>query len=223
MAETNKVKFGLKSCYIALLHEDENGAITYDTPFAFPGAVNLSLSKEGADPEKFYADDIVYWQSGYTNTGYSGTFEFARIIDKFHIDVLGVEVDENGMMVENSDVQPKPFALMVQFSGDKHNTRHVLYHCTASRPDLASQTIEEQASPITETLNLSIIPATFGDKHIVKAKQSPDGANYDDWFTAVQVPSFPATDPETPTDDTPTDPTDPEDTNPETDNPETGA
>lgn len=188
--ETNKVKFGIKNCYIAILNEDVDGTITYDEPFHFPGAVNLSLSKEGSDPEKFYADDIVYWQSGYTNTGYSGTFEFARIIDKFHTDVLGVEVDDNGMMVENADVQPKEFALMVQFSGDKHNTRHVLYRCAASRPDLASQTIEETASPITETLDLTIIPATFGDKHIVKAKQSPDGANYEQWFTAVQVPSF---------------------------------
>ena len=190
MAESNKVKFGLKSCFYAVLNEDSNGEITYDTPKAFPGAVNLNLSKEGSDPEKFYADDIVYWQSGYTNTGYSGTFEFARIIDDFHKDVLGVVEDENGMMIEDADVQPKEFALMVQFSGDKHNTRHVLYRCAASRPDLASQTIEETASPITETINLTIVPAQFGDRHIVKGKSSPDNANYETFFEAVPVPTF---------------------------------
>lgn len=190
MAETNKVKFGIKNCYYAVLTEDENGVITYDTPKHFPGAVNLSLSKEGSDPEKFYADDIVYWQSGYTNTGYSGDFEFARVIDDFHKDVLGVIEDDNGMMIEDSDVQPKEFALMVQFSGDKHNTRHVLYRCAASRPDLASQTIEETASPITETISLTVIPAQFDDKHIVKGKATPDSKNYETFFDAVPVPTF---------------------------------
>lgn len=190
MAETNKVKFGIKNCYYAVLSEDENGTITYGTPVHFPGAVNLSLSKEGSDPEKFYADDIVYWQSGYTNTGYSGDFEFARIIDDFHKDVLGVVVDDNGMMIEDADVQPKEFALMVQFSGDKHNTRHVLYRCAASRPDLASQTIEETATPVTETISLTIIPAQFGDRHLVKGKASPDATNYETFFSAVPVPTF---------------------------------
>ena len=188
--ESNKVKFGIKNCYYAVLSESDAGVITYDTPKRFPGAVNLSLSKEGSDPEKFYADDIVYYQSGYTNTGYSGDFEFARIIDDFHKDVLGVVEDENGMMIEDSDVQPKEFALMVQFSGDKHNTRHVLYRCAASRPDLASQTIEETATPITETISLTIIPAQFGERHIVKGKSSPDSANYDTFFDAVPVPTF---------------------------------
>lgn len=190
MAETNKVKFGIKNCYYAVLSENESGVISYGTPKPFKGAVNLSLSKEGSDPEKFYADDIVYYQSGYTNTGYSGDFEFARIIDDFHKDVLGVIEDENGMLIEDADVQPKEFALMVQFSGDKHNTRHVLYRCSASRPDLASQTIEETATPITETISLTVIPAQFGDKHIVKGKASPDNANYDTFFEAVPVPTF---------------------------------
>ena len=188
--ETNKVKFGIKNCYYAILNEDENGNITYDTPKRFPGAVNLSLSKEGSDPEKFYADDIVYYQSGYTNTGYEGDFEFARVIDDFHIDVLGALEDDNGMLIEDADVQPKEFALMVQFSGDKHNTRHVLYRCAASRPDLASQTIEETATPVTETLSLTVIPAQFGERHIVKGKASPDSTNYDTFFDAVPVPTF---------------------------------
>lgn len=209
MAETNKVKFGIKNCYYAVLTEDENGAITYGTPVHFPGAVNLSLSKEGSDPEKFYADDIVYWQSGYTNTGYSGDFEFARIIDDFHKDVLGVVEDDNGMMVEDADVQPKEFALMVQFSGDKHNTRHVLYRCAASRPDLASQTIEEAPSPITETISLSIIPAQFGERHLVKAKATPESTNYDAFFDAVPVPTFEGGDNPTPDPDENTEGNDP--------------
>ena len=38
-----KVQFGLKNVHIAKITEN-NGAVTYGTPFALPGAVSLSLS-----------------------------------------------------------------------------------------------------------------------------------------------------------------------------------
>lgn len=190
--ENNKVKFGIRNCYYALITEDESGAITYGTPVSFPGAVSLSLSPEGGDPEPFYADDIIYYQSPGANNGYSGDFEVARIIDQFHKDVLGAVEDTNGMLVEDADAMSKKFALMVQFSGDKHATRHVLYNCTASRSEWGSSTIEDTATPQTETLTITAIPATFGDRHVVKSKQTPDGANYENWFNAVQVPNFQA-------------------------------
>ena len=59
MAETNKVRFGIKSCYYSVITRDENGDITYGTPVAFPGAASLSLDAQGGDPEPFYADDII--------------------------------------------------------------------------------------------------------------------------------------------------------------------
>ena len=190
MAETNKVKFGIKNCYYSVITEDDNGQVTYGTPVAFKGAVSLSLDASGGDPEKFYADDIVYYQSGGSNDGYEGDFEFARIIDSFHTDVLGDILDDNGMMVEDADAVSKKFALMVQFSGDKHNTRHVLYNCTASRPNFGSSTIEDTATPQTETITITAIPQQFGEKNIVKGKVSPTYSAYDTFFEAVVVPTF---------------------------------
>ena len=55
MAE-NKVKFGLSNVHIAKITE-EDGAITYGTPFAMPGAVSLSADPEG-ETTPFYADNI---------------------------------------------------------------------------------------------------------------------------------------------------------------------
>lgn len=191
MAETNKVKFGIRSCYYAMITEDETtGAVTYGTPISFPGAVSLSLDPEGGDPEPFYADDIIYYQSPGANNGYSGDFEVARVIDSFHKDVLGDIEDANGMLVEDADAMSKSFALIVQFSGDKHATRHVLYNCTASRPTFGSSTIEDTATPQTESLTITAIPQTFDTRHIVKAKATPDQSNYNNFFTAVQIPSF---------------------------------
>ena len=71
----NKIKYGLRSVYYAVATTGTGGALTYATPVAIPGAVNLSLSAEG-DTTPFYADDVVYWQ-GTANNGYSGSLEIA--------------------------------------------------------------------------------------------------------------------------------------------------
>ena len=194
--EQNKVKFGIKNCYYSVISVDQNGETTYAEPKAFPGAVSLALDAEGGDPEPFYADDIIYYQSPGANNGYSGDFEVARVIDDFHIDVLGDVVDENGMLVEDAEAISKSFALMCEFKNDRHQTRHVLYNCTASRPQFGSSTIEATAQPQTETITITAIPQAFGEgdakRQIVKAKanNTDSPTQYAAWFSAVQTPSF---------------------------------
>ena len=46
MADTNKVKFGLSHVYYALLTYGENDAITFGTPVAIKGGVNLTLDRK---------------------------------------------------------------------------------------------------------------------------------------------------------------------------------
>lgn len=189
MAE-NKVKFGLQKCYYAPITFDENNDIVYGTPVAFPGAVNLSLDAQGNEVENFYADDIIYYAVPGGNGGYQGDFEVARVIDDFHMDILGEIVDDNGMLVEDATAQPKPFALMCQFAGDKQNTRHVLYYCTCNRPSFGSQTKEATATPRTETLTITAIPASIAGGSYIKAKAGEDADNYENWYSAVQTPSI---------------------------------
>ena len=73
----NKVKYGLSNVHVAKMIFGEDGTITYDTPFAIPGAVNLSLDAEGEETA-FYADNKKYHNS-YANNGYSGDLEIADI------------------------------------------------------------------------------------------------------------------------------------------------
>lgn len=60
----NKVHFGLKKVHYAIVTETD-GVLTFGTPTAWPGAVNLSLEPQG-DPVEFYADNGVYFNSRRT-------------------------------------------------------------------------------------------------------------------------------------------------------------
>lgn len=189
----NKIKYGLSNVYYAVIESmSDAGVPTYATPVKFPGAVSLSLDAQG-DSTPFYADNIVYW-TGVANNGYEGDFEVARVIDTFEADVLGVVTDKNGALVEIASVQPKQFALLFQFEGDESATRHVLYNCTVTRPEVSGQTVEDSIEPQTETLNLTATTVynTSYEENIVKAKAPKTAAAYAEWFTAVHVPTKPS-------------------------------
>ena len=188
MANTNKVKFGLKGCYYAVGTEASNGSLTYGTPVALPGAVSLSLEASGENTP-FYADNIVYYTAN-GNAGYSGDLELALIPDAFKKDVLGFAEDANGIIYEDANAEIKHFALLFEFAGDTHKTRHVMYNCTASRPAVGSSTIAESKEPQTESVTItatSVYNASL-DKDIVKASVTPtETTQYAAWNTTVYV------------------------------------
>lgn len=184
----NKVKYGLSNVYYAKITQGTGGTITYGTPVAIPGAVELTLDAEG-DINKFYADNTVYFQQA-ANNGYSGTLQVALIPDSFRKDILGEVEDDNDLLVEKNIVAAVGFALLFQFEGDANARRHVLYNCSVTRPSLSGATVEETIEPQTETLNLSAVANPDG---YVKASVDYDASStskYQTWFTAVVVPSF---------------------------------
>lgn len=181
----NKVKFGLKNTHVARLTENSDGTFSFGTPRAFPGAISLSLEAQG-DLEPFYADDGVYFRST-SNNGYSGDLETALIPDWFREEYLGEILDENNVLIESANItDPVYFALMCEFSGDKHKIRHVLYKCSASRPSVASQTKENSNTPVTDTLPITVDPLSNG---MVKGKSTADttSAVYTSWYNAVYM------------------------------------
>lgn len=184
----NKIKYGLSQVYYAkVTAEGADGALTYGTPVALPGAVNLSMDAEG-DTSQFYADNIVYW-TGTANNGYSGNLELASIPDSFRTDILGEEADTNGVAFEKSDAKTVEFALLFQFEGDANAVRHCLYRCTAKRSSVAGATSEASISPQTETLELTAM-ARINDK-LVKSRcdETTAAAQYAAWYTQVYEPA----------------------------------
>jgi len=180
--KANKVKFNIKNVHYAILSESEDGTITWGTPVATKGAVSLSLDANG-EITPFYADGIIYYQAS-SNSGYEGDMEMALIPDRFRVDILKETLDENGVLVENANVETEKFALLFEFDGDQKSTRHVLYNCTATRPSVEGTTTEGTKEPTTETISISAAPLADGR---VKAKSGADtdDAIYAAWYSAV--------------------------------------
>lgn len=183
----NKVKYGLKNVYFATASES-GGVLTYSTPVAWPGAVNLSLEQSG-ESNTFYADNVAYFTTS-SNNGYQGDFECALIPDTFRQNVLGESLDAKGFYVERSGGATTEFALLFQFEGDENATRHCLYRCIANRPAVAGATTEDTVEPQTETINITAMPRI--NDQVIKARcpySSGSSSSYQTWFAAVIEPT----------------------------------
>lgn len=187
----NKIKYGLKNVYYAVATIAANGSATFETPVAIPGAVSLSLEPSGEN-NPFYADNIVYWV-GNGNSGYSGDLEIARVPDSFKTDILKQIADAKGVLIEDINSELVHFALLFQFEGDVKATKHVMYNCTCTRPQVNGATKEDSVTPQTETLTISAasiyVDAIKKDITKAEAGETADATTYDGWFTAVYVPT----------------------------------
>lgn len=186
MSKKNKVKFNICNVHYALITADDTGNVTFAKPVAMPGAVSLSLEPNG-EPSNFYADGYAYYTIS-NNMGYEGDLELAMVPESFRTDVLKESLDENKVLVENANVETANFALLFEFDGDIRKIRHVLYHCSAARPNIESKTNEEEIEVQTETLAIKASPLASG---YVKARTGDDttAATYTGWYDAVYLPA----------------------------------
>ena len=189
MAE-NKVRFGLKNVYYAVL--TEGAANAWAAPVAVPGAVSLDLAANVASSD-FYADNVTYYKT-FANNGYTGTLEMARIPDQMLADIWGIAADDTQVLREYTGVQPNPFALIFQIDGDADQELNLLYRCVpSSKPTAGSQTTEESADPVTQSFEFSALPLVTGaaeQQGLIKARTTAETATNVKaaWFTAVNVP-----------------------------------
>ena len=179
----NKVKFGLSNVHVAKITE-QDGEITYGTPFAITGAVALSADPEG-ETTPFYADNIQYYVA-VSNNGYTGELELAMAVKEFLKKILGQQEDTNGALFESSDDVNARFALMGEIEGDVKKRRFVYYDCTATRPSSEMNTIEDTKEPQTDTMKITMSPRATD--HVIKAVIEPNDTNedvYNTFFTKV--------------------------------------
>lgn len=181
-AKENKVEFGLRNCYYAVVTVDESGKITYGAPKKLPGVVSITFDKSG-DLTRFKADDIDYYTNA-NNQGYEGTLTLARVPEDFRTEVLKEKKTEKGVLIENSDAQTANIALMFEFQGDVKATRHLLYYCSVNRPSVGSTT-KDSGDP--NTTELAMVASPRPSDNLVKASTSAgvDEETYNSWYTKV--------------------------------------
>lgn len=178
-----KVRFGLSDVKYALRTVADNGAISYATPVALPGAVNLDLEQQGAN-EPFYADNIVYYQA-IGNAGYSGDFELAMIPDSFRSAVLGQTLDSTSKIITESNTdEVKTFALIFKTLTDDGERDIVLYNCTVTRPNIGGATLEDTKTPATQTLAITATPNADGKVCAFTTGETP-AATLTSFFNSV--------------------------------------
>lgn len=190
MADTNKIKYGIKNVVFFPATIAANNSATYGDAIPVPGAVSLSMDAQG-DSAPFYADNIAYYTS-VANNGYSGDLELAMIPEAVLTGIFGFVADTNGVLYEPVNAPVVHFAMAFQFEGDAHAKRHVLYNCTATRPAVASTTKAESIEPQTETITVTAtsIFNTSLQEEIVKASCTPsESTQYNDWLTTVYQPT----------------------------------
>lgn len=154
----------------------------YDTPIKLPGAVSLSLEQQG-ELTPFYADGIKYYVSA-SNGGYQGDLEMALITDEFREKILGETKDTNGVLIENSNVEAKEFALGFQIDGDTEPTLFWFYNCTATRPNVEAKTASDSKEPDVDKLTISCAASADGTVRAKTTKESYEKAKTK-WFTEV--------------------------------------
>lgn len=179
----NKITFGLKNVHYAP-YTISAGIITYATPIAMQGGIEISLEPRG-DMTEFYADNILYY-SASNNQGYDGTLSLANIPEQFAIDALGEEKDsEDLVLTEKATSTGKSFALLFEFDGDVKATRHVLYSCNASRPKVASNTKADKSEPNTNELTFVASPRETDLAVKTKTTVTTPDNIYSAWYTTV--------------------------------------
>lgn len=189
MSETaeNRIKYGLKNVYRSAVTMGTNGTVTYGTPKRINGAVTLSLSAD-VTRTAVAADDNPEYAVMFEDNGYTGDIEFQNFTDEDRVALFGNTINEDGVLVESKDDVPQPTALLFEFSGDAHKTRHVLYNCLCTKPNVDGETGKSNK---TDKCSFTARPAE--DTGFVKAKvknSTETAEKYNSWFSSVYLPTM---------------------------------
>ena len=183
-AAENTVIFGLSNVHYAII-SDEDGS--YGTPKKLPGAVSLSISREGS-VDTFWADNSGYASFDASNAGYSGTLTIAHMPKEALVDILGYK-ETNGVTWEDANAPTKRFALLFEVSSNTKPERFAYYEGTLSRPESDANTRTDSTTPDTQALSITMAAHHFDDSTVTAKGFSVKGdTGYENWFTAVQKP-----------------------------------
>jgi len=192
----NKKHFDVLNFYYAVGTKDQaTGMVTYGVPVKEPGIESISAKAQGS--QSITRADGINYLVNVSNTGYEITAKEVMLSDAMRQAVLAeVKDSTKGLQYEDADADMPVFACLFEFKGDKYHTRHVMYNCTASRPDLSGENKDNQQEPDDDEITITASPqpmtvdAAGTVKNIVKAFANEADSAYKDWFSAVPTPEY---------------------------------
>lgn len=184
MAE-NKVRFGMRRAFYALLNEDG----TYGTPVEMKGPESCDMSASGSNSDTIYAGDEAYYTKNGGASGYELSVQFAKFSNDFLTDVCGMVKNEDGSIDEDPDGAAKRFAFGYETTGDLGGQRIWFFECTTSTPVHNAATNTDSLNEDPDTATITATPHTFedGTRRVTRRCEVGDAA-YADFFKKVPVP-----------------------------------
>lgn len=186
MAEET-VRIGLSDLTAWVLKTDDKATLTYEAPFKVAPAVSASISPNTSD-DAFYADDIAL-VSNQTVSSITIELETADIKDEVIAKLLGLEVDTNGVVLDNSSkVAPK---VALGFRSLKSNGKYkyvVLYKGSFGIGEDEYQTKEDSISFQTSKLSGTFLPTIHDGNWRASVNEDSAGIQptvIENWFTKV--------------------------------------
>lgn len=185
MEET--VRIGLSDLHVFPMTADDRNTLTYQAGFKLAPAVNASISPNTSD-DAFYADDVAL-VSNQTISSITVELETADIKDEVVAKLLGLEIDENGVVHDNVTKVAPRFALA--FRSLKSNGKYkyvVLYKGTFGIGEDSYATKEDSISFQTTSITGTFLPTNYNGDW--RASLNEDAENADSqvinsWFEKV--------------------------------------
>lgn len=196
-AAGNKIRYGLKNLHRAEVKRAADGTVTFGDPVRMKGAVSISFTKEGSDPQDFYADDEVFFTIDGTNGGYSAELVIARLNASDREALLGETYDDDGVQFETTEDKAPEWAYIMEMQGDFSPIAFCYYCGKASRINMNANTKGENVEVDTDTVSIRFtsVELPFGNatKSVVQShieKTEDNDEKFANFLKEVHMPTF---------------------------------
>lgn len=181
------VRIGLSDLYAFPLTADTKDVLTYGAPFRVAPAVSASISPNTSD-DSFYADDQALI-ANQTISSVSLELETADIPDNVVAKLMGLTVDEKGVVIDNIRAQAPNVALA--FRSLKSNGKYkyiVLYKGSFGTGEDSYQTKEDSITFQTTTITGTFLPTIHDGNWRASVNEDAEGVDatvVTEWFKKV--------------------------------------
>lgn len=181
------VRIGLSDLYAFPLTADTKDVLTYGAPFRVAPAVSASISPNTSD-DSFYADDQALI-ANQTISSVSLELETADIPDNVVAKLMGLNVDEKGVVIDNIRAQAPNVALA--FRSLKSNGKYkyiVLYKGSFGTGEDSYQTKEDSITFQTTTITGTFLPTIHDGNWRASVNEDAEGVDatvVTEWFKKV--------------------------------------